>query len=60
MKNSEIAKVFDDIADFLELKGENLFKIRAYQRVVRAIEHLPVEVEKLVAEDRLREIPGGR
>jgi len=58
MKNSEIAKVFDDIADFLELKGENLFKIRAYQRVVRAIEHLPVEVEKLVAEDRLREIPG--
>jgi len=58
MKNSEIAKVFEDIADFLELKGENPFKIRAYQRVVRTIEHLPVEVEKLVAEDRLREIPG--
>jgi DNA polymerase (family 10) len=58
MKNSEIAKVFDDIADFLELKGENIFKIRAYQKVVRTIEHLPVEVEKLVAEDRLREIPG--
>ncbi len=58
MKNSEIARVFQDIADLLELKGENPFKIRAYQRVARAIEHLPLEVERLVAEDRLREIPG--
>ncbi len=58
MKNSEVAKVFQDIADLLELKGENLFKIRAYQRVVRSIEHLPVEVEQLVAEDRLQEVPG--
>ncbi len=58
MKNSEIAKVFQDIADLLELHGENQFKIRAYQRVVRAIEYLPAEVEQLVTEDRLREIPG--
>ncbi len=58
MKNSDIAKVFQDIADLLELKGENPFKIRAYQRVVRSIEHLPVEVEQLVAKDRLQEIPG--
>ncbi len=58
MKNSEIARVFSDIADLLELKGENQFKIRAYQKVVRSIEHLPVEVEQLVAEDRLKEIPG--
>jgi len=58
MKNSEIAAVFNDIADLLELKEENQFKIRAYQRVVRSIEHLPVEVEQLVKEDRLKEIPG--
>ena len=58
MNNKEIAKVFQDIADFLELKGENQFKIRAYQRVVRSIEHLPVEVERLVKEDKLKEIPG--
>ena len=58
MKNSEIAKVFEDIADFLELKKENPFKIRAYQKLVRSIEHLPVEVEQLVAEGRLREVPG--
>ena len=58
MKNSEIAGVFADIAELLELKGENPFKIRAYQKVVRSIEHLPVEVEQLLAEDRLKEIPG--
>jgi len=58
MNNKEIAKVFQDIADLLELKGENPFKIRAYQRVVRSIEHLPVEVEQLVAEDKLEEVPG--
>ncbi len=58
MKNSEIARVFQDIADLLELKKENPFKIRAYQKAVRSIEQLPVEVEPLVAEDRLREIPG--
>ena len=58
MKNSEIAKVFQDIADLLELKGENVFKIRAYQRAVFSIEHLPQELEQLVKEDRLKEVPG--
>jgi len=58
MKNSEIAKVFSDIADLLELKGENQFKIRAYQKAVLSIEHLPVEMEQLVNENRLREVPG--
>ena len=32
VKNSDIAKVFQDIADLLELKNENPFKIRAYQK----------------------------
>ena len=58
MKNSEIAMVFEDIAGFLQLKKDLPFKIRAYRKVARSIEHWPVEVEQLVAEDRLREIPG--
>ncbi len=58
MKNSEVARVFQDIADLLELKKENPFKTRAYQKAVRSIEELPVEVEQLVKEDRLREVPG--
>lgn len=58
MKNSEIAKVFEDIADLLDLKGENVFKVRAYQKVARSIEQLSVDVEQLVKEDRLKEVPG--
>ncbi len=58
MKNTEIAAVFQDIARLLELKKENIFKIRAYRRVAPAIEQLPVEITQLAREGRLREIPG--
>lgn len=58
MNNSEIAEIFQDIAVLLELKGENPFKIRAYQKVARSIKQLPVEAEQLVNENRLKEVPG--
>ncbi len=58
MNNKEIAEVFEDIADFLELKGENVFKIRAYQKAARSIEQSSVELEQLVTENRLKEMPG--
>ena len=58
MKNAEIAAIFDDIAEMLKLKKDNIFKIRAYQKVARAIEELPIDVEQLVSENRLKEIPG--
>jgi DNA polymerase (family 10) len=59
MKNTAIAKVFSDIADLLELKGENQFKIRAYQKAVRAIEHYPKEIRIMLDEgEDLKSIPG--
>jgi DNA polymerase (family 10) len=59
MKNTDIAKVFSDIADLLELKGENPFKIRAYQKAARAIEHHPKELKIMLEEgEDLRTIPG--
>ena len=58
MKNSELAKVFQDIADLLERKKDNWFKIRAYRKAAGTIEELPLPVEQLVAEGRLKEIPG--
>ncbi|MCX8125637.1 MAG: DNA polymerase/3'-5' exonuclease PolX [Dehalococcoidia bacterium] len=59
MNNVEIAKIFEDIADFLELKGENVFKVRAYQRAARAIAYLPKEVEAMLqAGEDLKSIPG--
>jgi DNA polymerase (family 10) len=59
MKNTNVARVFQDIADLLELKGENVFKIRAYQKAARAIEHHPRELEAMIEEgDDLQSIPG--
>jgi len=59
MKNSEVATVFQDIADLLELKGDNVFKIRAYQRAARAIEHHPRELKIMIDEEEdLQGIPG--
>ena len=58
MTNAEIAAVFNDIAEMLALKKDNVFKIRAYQKVAHAIMELSVPVEQLVSENRLNEIPG--
>jgi len=58
MKNSEVAGVFQEIADFLELKKDNVFKVRAYQKADKSIGELPVDVEQLAREDKLKEIPG--
>ena len=58
MTNSDIAAVFREIAGLLEKKKDNWFKIRAYRRAADAIEGQPVAAEKLVAEGKLREIPG--
>ena len=59
MTNADIAKVFDEIADLLEMKGENQFKIRAYRQAARTIKKLPSEVEQMVRNgDSLQDIPG--
>ncbi len=47
-----------DNADLLERKKENIFKIRAYRKAAGSIGELPLEVEQLAREDRLKEIPG--
>jgi DNA polymerase (family 10) len=58
MTNAEIAFIFSDIAAMLMLKKENIFKIRAYEKVAHSISELKEPVAKLAAEDRLKEIPG--
>ncbi len=58
MNNTEIAAVFTDIADLLEGKKDNWFKIRAYRKAASSIGELPLEVEQLAREGRLKEIPG--
>ena len=58
MKNQIVAGVLYQIADLLDLKGEIFFKTRAYRIAAQAIEVLDEDIEDLVRQDRLREIPG--
>lgn len=48
----------DEIATLLELKGENPFKVRAYQAGARALENLEEDLGSLIAEQRLGEVKG--
>ncbi len=54
----EIAARLEEIGTLLELKGENPFKIRAYQNGARALESLDEDLDTLLAEDRLAEVNG--
>lgn len=58
MKNLEIALIFRNIAKILEIKGENVFRIRAYERAAQNIESLNEDIETIAKEGRLQEIPG--
>ena len=58
MKNFELARLFDLMADILEIKEENPFRIRAYRRAAQNLESLTEDVEALAREERLEEIPG--
>jgi DNA polymerase (family 10) len=55
--NRALAQVFAQIADLLEIKGENAFKIRAYRGAAETIGDHPDAVASLEA-TALRELPG--
>ncbi len=44
LSNDELARIFHEIGDMLEVKGELVFKTVAYHRAADAIAHCPVEV----------------
>lgn len=58
IENIDIARLFEEIADLLEIQGENPFRIRAYRTAARTIETLTVPAASLASEDRLDELPG--
>ena len=57
--NEQIAELFDNMGTLLEMKGDTVFKIRAYQRAARTIEQLSTSLAQAVnnGED-LTKIPG--
>ena len=57
MENLAIARIFAEIADLLEIKNENPFKIRAYRNASETIAHATEKLADL-NEEQLRAIPG--
>ena len=47
MTNAEIAAVFARIALILDLKNENPFRVRAYERAAMMVENLPTDMKKM-------------
>ncbi|HYE91648.1 MAG TPA: DNA polymerase/3'-5' exonuclease PolX [Terriglobales bacterium] len=58
MKNSEIARLFYEIAALLEARQESRFRIRAYQRGAQSLETLPEDVAAVAARGGLQALPG--
>jgi hypothetical protein len=60
VENAEIARIFREYADLLELEEANPFRVRAYRNAARTIEEASEPVHEIVAENplRLTELPG--
>jgi DNA polymerase (family 10) len=58
LKNIELSRIFEQIAKILKIKGENPFKIRAYEKITLVLENLPIDIETIYQQGGLNNIPG--
>jgi DNA polymerase (family 10) len=58
MSNAELARIFGEIADMLEILGEVVYKSVAYRRVADAIERYPDDVAALFRRGTPPKLPG--
>lgn len=60
MQNAEIARLFEELADLLEIQGANAFRLRAYRNAARTLESLPESITELAQSGKsaLTKIPG--
>ncbi len=58
MEKRDVVRILQEIAVLLELRGENPFKVRAYDNAARAIEGLTEELGTVLEEGRLLEVRG--
>jgi DNA polymerase (family 10) len=57
--NADIAVIFEEIADLLEIQGANPFRIRAYRNAARVVGELSQEVSRLLEKgEDLTQLPG--
>ncbi len=58
MKNQQVAKIFYEIADLLEIQGTSPFRYRAYRQAAQTVETLREDIESLYQDKKLQSLPG--
>lgn len=60
MENPDVAQIFDEVADLLELQGENPFRIRAYRRAAVTVRDLAEPLAGMIKKhpEQLTELNG--
>jgi len=50
--NSDVAEIFNQVADLLDIKGDNPFRIRAYRNAARAVNALSQNISDMVSREK--------
>ncbi|MHC4438492.1 MAG: helix-hairpin-helix domain-containing protein, partial [Planctomycetota bacterium] len=58
MKNAVLSAIFDQMADVMEILGEDRFRINSNRKVARVIGDIPTDIEDLLAGGQLAKVPG--
>ena len=56
--NAEVARLFAEIGDILEIKGEPPYRYNAYRTAARSVGNAPERLDVLFEQGRLRELHG--
>ena len=56
--NAELARIFQKIADLLEIKGEVIYKILAYRKAADSLDNMSRDVNEIWQAGELTDVPG--
>ena len=58
MNNRDIVEIFDQVADMLAIRGDQIHRVLAYRRAAESIAALGRDINQVAAEGSLTEVPG--
>jgi DNA polymerase (family X) len=58
LSNRDVADTFELIADLMEIKGDNIYKILAYRKASESLLNLPGDINEFKRRGELNSIPG--
>jgi DNA polymerase (family 10) len=58
MSNATLSAIFEQMADVMEILGEDQFRVNTYRKVARIVGEMPTDVDVLLGNGQLAEVPG--